>query len=351
MRKHDLTRTIIESTVDRALRDMEKDAHRSVRNLVDLALTFSKGRFERHFLEICRRMLENEGSPYYTALDRALERVDRQTLKIFGVNLGYEGCSKGARRIRETEAQAGFNVPWALTMFAGREGLSRIYIQRMISEGTALGVHVYLLVDRGLPGPELEQLLQDNKTCAFVVFTSGTRSADWDLSRLRCQHNLMVSVAADQPLALELCQALAEERMLYAVHRQYNDQSAQQVLEPAQMEELEALGPLFVLLYPGEAADQQVRRTVYRQVADCRSAQTYPFGLIELSEDLLVIDQIISDGPCSLAFLPDGQAATPQGVLDGPGFNIRTTPLPAILRAALPKPPAPEATEPPRFGG
>lgn len=344
MRKHDLTRTIIESAVDRALRDMEKDAHRSVRNLVDLALTFSKGRFERHFLEICRRMLESEGSPYYTALDRALDRVDRQTLKIFGVNLGYEGCSKGARRIRETEAQAGFNVPWALTMFAGREGLSRIYIQRMISEGTALGIHVYLLVDRGLSGPELEQLLQDNKTCAFVVFTSGARSADWDLSRLRCQHNLMISVEADQPLALELCQALTEERMLYAVHRQYNAQSAQPVLEPAQMEALEALGPLFVLLYPAQGVAQQVRCAMHRRVEACRNAQSYPFGLIELSEDLLAIDQIISDGPCSLAFLPDGQATTAQGVLDGSGFNIRTTPLPAILRAALPKPPAPEAT-------
>lgn len=95
MRKRDLTRLLIENTVDRALRDMERDAHRSLRNLVDLALTFSKGTFERHFLTLCRSMLENETSPYYQLLDRALRTCDRQTLKTFGINVGYEACSKG----------------------------------------------------------------------------------------------------------------------------------------------------------------------------------------------------------------------------------------------------------------
>ena len=95
MRKRDLTRLLIENTVDRALRDMERDAHRSLRNLVDLALTFSKGTFERHFLTLCRSMLENETSPYYQLLVRALRTCDRQTLKTFGITVGYEACSKG----------------------------------------------------------------------------------------------------------------------------------------------------------------------------------------------------------------------------------------------------------------
>lgn len=72
MRKRDLTRILIEGTVDRALRDMERDAHRSVRNLLS-ALTFSKGTFERRFLTLCRGILEDETGPYYQLLDRALE--------------------------------------------------------------------------------------------------------------------------------------------------------------------------------------------------------------------------------------------------------------------------------------
>ena len=133
MRKRDLTRLLIESAVDRALRDMERDSHRTIRNLLDLALTFSKGSFERHFFTLCQQMLEDESSPYYQLLDRALRTCDRQTLKTFGINVGYEGCSKGARRIREVEAAGGFKVPWALTIQAGAQGLSRIYIQRMVT--------------------------------------------------------------------------------------------------------------------------------------------------------------------------------------------------------------------------
>lgn len=91
MRKRDLTRLLIESAVDRALRDMERDSHRTIRNLLDLALTFSKGSFERHFFTLCQQMLEDESSPYYQLLDRALRTCDRQTLKTFGINVGYEG--------------------------------------------------------------------------------------------------------------------------------------------------------------------------------------------------------------------------------------------------------------------
>ena len=57
MRKRDLTRLLIESAVDRALRDMERDSHRTIRNLLDLALPFSKGSFERHFFTLCQQML------------------------------------------------------------------------------------------------------------------------------------------------------------------------------------------------------------------------------------------------------------------------------------------------------
>ena len=127
MRKRDLTRLLIENTVDRALRDMERDAHRSLRNLVDLALTFSKGTFERHFLTLCRSMLENETSPYYQLLDRALRTCDRQTLKTFGINVGYEACSKGARRIREIEALTRAEVSGGWRAVGGPPGVTNAH--------------------------------------------------------------------------------------------------------------------------------------------------------------------------------------------------------------------------------
>lgn len=331
MRKRDLTRILIEGTVDRALRDMERDAHRSVRNLIDLALTFSKGTFERRFLTLCRGILEDETGPYYQLLDRALETCDRQILKTFGVNVGYEGCSKGARRIREVEAERGFNVPWALAIQAGQQGLSRLYLQRLVTEGSELGIHVFLLQDLQLEQDVLEQLLREYPTCAFVVFTTGARGADWNLASLAQHPNLLLSVHGHEPLALELCRALEEERMPYAVHVGYSDTSAASL--PQQLEEIHTLGGLLVLLYADGAA-AETRKMVHQQVLDARTNQAYPFVLMELTEDLLAIDQVISDDPCSLIFLADGRAVTPEGASTA---NIRTESLAQVLQKTLPK--------------
>ncbi len=333
MRKRDLTRLLIESTVDRALRDMERDAHRSVRNLVDLALTFSKGTFERHFLTLCQNILEDETSLYYQLLDRALRTCDRQTLKTFGINVGYEACSKGARRIREIEAAQGFNIPWALTIQAGSQGLSRLYLQRLVTEGTELGIRVFLLQDFQLEQDVLEQLLREHTTCAFVVFTTGARGADWNLANLARLPNLLLSVDAHGPLVLELCRALEEERMPYALHLDYSDETAAAL--PAQLEELQSLGSLLVLLY-AQGASPETQQTVSQQVQNARTAHSYPFGLMELTRDLLTIDQVVSDDPCSLTFLANGQAVTPEGPTD---VNIRSESLTQVLRKTLPKRP------------
>ena len=55
---------------------------------------------------------------------------------------------------------------------------------------------------------------------------------------------------------------------------------------------------------------------------------------MELTEDLLAIDRIISDDPCSLAFLADGRAMTAAGPAP---VNIRTATLTQVLQAVLPK--------------
>lgn len=119
--------------------------------------------------------------------------------------------------------------------------------------------------------------------------------------------------------------------MPYAVHIKYSDASASSL--PQQLEELHALGGLLVLLC-ADGATAKTRQMVHQKVLDARTTQAYPFVLMELTEDLLAIDQVISDDPCSLTFLADGQAVT----LEGPSAaNIRTESLAQVLQKTLPK--------------
>ena len=68
MKPNDITRAIIDATVDRGLREIEEDPKRSIRKLADMGKQFSKGRFVQDLYTLFQELLRNDDSPYYTAI-------------------------------------------------------------------------------------------------------------------------------------------------------------------------------------------------------------------------------------------------------------------------------------------
>lgn len=331
MGRYDLGRALVEGIISRALKDMENDSRRTARNLVDLGLTLARGPFERMFLSACQKVLEDEESVYYPMLERALREFDRQSLITFGINAGFEGCSRGAKRIREIEEKRGFNIPWTIRLAVGRSGLSIGKAEEVIAQAVELGIHVFRLVDCRLEQEDLTRLLQKYPTCAFVLFTTGDREYPWDLEALAKEHGLLFSVAAQSAGADVLCNRLARARMPYAVHLDYDDQNAAHL--PLQLESLQEFGCPMVILR-GFSASPEVRHQVNRQVIEARTGGAYPFVPLDLPADLLAIDQVISSDACHLAFQPDGSAVTHRGVTES---SILTMTLAEVMEKELPK--------------
>lgn len=123
--KKDMTRVLVESTICRTVKNIQEAPHRETRNLVDFGLQFSKGRFQTRLLKQAQTMLQNQKSAYYDLVKHTVATVDHQIITTFGVNLGYNSCTKGAQLIRETEAEKGFNIPWALNLFLNGETLEK----------------------------------------------------------------------------------------------------------------------------------------------------------------------------------------------------------------------------------
>ena len=117
-----MSRLLIEATVRQTLKGLQEDPKRSVRNILDMALQFSRGRFQSRFFETARTMLENENSAYYTLVQDAAAHIETEHLVRFGMNLGYNSCTWGARRIRANEEKLGFNIPWAVTIKSSPRG-------------------------------------------------------------------------------------------------------------------------------------------------------------------------------------------------------------------------------------
>lgn len=329
MPRFDLGRAMIEGIVSRALKDMQSDSHRTARRLVDLGLSFSKGPFERQFFSACKNILADDESAYYPIWERALRCFDLQSLVTFGINVGYEGCSRGAKRIREVEDQRGFNVPWVISLCAGQKALSQTDIQRAIQEAEALGVHVFLLLDHDLQQTDLTGLLEASPASAFALFIKGERLRELELDGLRQYHNLLVCVDGESAKAEALCAGLTDARMPYAVYLDYDTQEG--LLERiSRTERLES--PL--LLLRSFSAPEATRQQVYQWLQEVRGAGELPFTLMELPSDLLAIDQIISSDPSSLTLLPDGRVQTGQRITD---CNIQQMCLEQILAHEMQK--------------
>lgn len=80
MASNTLQRTLIETFVRKALRDINDSPERNTRNLVDMALNFSKGRFQTRFFQSAQRLLSDERSAYYPLVRNVAQNVDHERL-------------------------------------------------------------------------------------------------------------------------------------------------------------------------------------------------------------------------------------------------------------------------------
>ena len=307
----DMTRRLVEIGVRSALTQCGGSPGRAVRNLVDLGLTFSRGQLQRQLLTTIQTLLGNPDSAYYPLIRDVVANTDTDRLVRFGVNVGYESCSKGARRLRTVEEEQGFHMPWALglTVDGSRPAAGLPRWQEVIRQANALGVHTFLLDARGdaalaaaLPGCAEES--------AFVLFLSGSQVTPALVERLQSSPNVLPAVRLDGG-APAACARLRKARFPYAVWDCYR--SGEGILDGRWLESLLPQHPILAVLRAEEGCPDDVRQAVTRCLRDVRKEQRYPVVAMELRQDLLWIDEMISQGQAAAWFDAEGEMHTADG--------------------------------------
>ena len=110
-----IARTLIQTVVRQKLNAIKSDPERSLRNLVDMGLSFAVGGEQKRFLQQAQHALQDENSAYYRIIYDMALHVDTEHLMGFGMNLGYNSLTAGARTIRRLESECGYDIPWCLT--------------------------------------------------------------------------------------------------------------------------------------------------------------------------------------------------------------------------------------------
>lgn len=339
MKRIDLDRTIIEATVVKALTEIRADPERTLRKLVDMGQGFSAGPFQKRFFNEAQKMLENEESAYYRLLKHIVTGVDLDKLKTFGMNLGYNGCTKGANLIRRREVELGFNIPWALSFLLSKEEgcLTTCELDQAILQGKELGIYVYLLFYRNDNLENTLRLLEQHDDCAFILFLNPGYLTDSTVHALQQRANIMISVTADLPETENAVRTLREGQFLFSVHSLYSSQENGWCMSDAHMETISSYNPLFYFLIAAEGSSPESAEAMGRQVDAARKAQRYPVLPIDLAHDMLQIDHVVSDDACSVTFDEYGFTCDPDRYNRTDAYSIRKSSLTDILRRSNPK--------------
>lgn len=300
------SKILIQNTVRKAIRDIRQTPRRSTRNLIDMALQFSTGRFQQEFFRMAQKMLTDEHSAYYPLLQEMATHIDEDKLLTFGMNAGYNGGIQGAARIRQTEQTSGYNIPWTLCLEIDRSGYFRNKdrYHLCIDEGERLGIYTWILFSHGCAEYCLELAVQ-HPNCAFVLFCD---YGDINWSVIDCAselNNLMLCVPVDEDCAV-ICQLLREAKLLYSVYTFYGEADLYWLQNGDAFRDIEQLHPVFSVFIPKPDCPQHIQELAYHTIHTARMGQHYATILWELYRDCISVDRIISGDGCWACFDTEG---------------------------------------------
>lgn len=332
MERFDLSRTLIDITVSRVLYEMDSDMNRNVRKLLDAALSVSSGRFQKRFFESAQRIMANEDSAYYEMLHNLIGFADHNKLKTFGINLGYNGCTAGAKQIRQNEAAWHFDIPWNIFVDIGKGCAAPADVDRLIRQGKALGIYVYTVISDHALNSAYHDIFKAHEDCAFLLLTDPDEVLETVLDGYADLPNCLFMVDSDRENIQAAVDELKAEHFLFGIYRKYAMDNLDDLLSDDALAQCAAYGGAFVLLCPIPTCSLKEAEAIEARLVHIRDEQRYPFLLMDAQADNLRIDRIISDSPCSVAFDATGQIHTAGTVWTGAEYNYLHTDLKTILQ-------------------
>lgn len=332
-----MSRMLVETVVKKAIKSIKDSPERGIRNLVDMALQFSEGRFQKNFFTIAQTMLQNENSAYYDLVRETVTHTDADRLFTFGMNLGYNSCTEGAGRIRQNERIMNCNIPWTISLWMDAQKLNgnQEPYHKLIREGESLGIYTWMLFVPEAPQQVLS-IIEGHPDSAFCIFCQAERLSDAFLAEAADLGNMMLVVRYEESAA-NLCETLQEMGFLYSVWYQYGQKDTETIINGDLFSSTQQLFPTFTILIPDESCPKEIRRLAYQAVRSAREEQTYHTMVFEFQSDNCLIDSIISGDACSVCFDKNGDLCDWNKKYESEYYNLFWSSLSDILTSSYPK--------------
>ncbi len=330
-----MTRAIIETAVDRGIRDITEDPKRSLRRLADMGKQFSTGNFQKLTFSHITNLLRNNDSPYYKMLESFLANVDHETIKTFGLNTGYDSWTYGARVMRLASEKTGFLFPWCILIHYDptlSKGISVSDIDRLIDILNPFGVNTFAIIkEKGIPSDkELIALLKKHKDCSFFFFINDALISIDDAEDIKHIGNTVISLNIASKNAETTCRLLKEIHALYVIHYDYLPSEIDDFSDTNCIDKWLSYESAFIFLFQKGSCNGLCGKFA----TDTRMNQDYPILIWDVYSDIRRVENLVYDSESKFIFEidSDGSIRYPENT----GLNILNTDILTILEKIAP---------------
>lgn len=325
---NDINKILIGAAVRKSLKKIKKSPEREIRNLVDLGLEFSSGGYQKDFLRKVSAALKKPNSAYYQLAKNVLNSVDTDILTVFGMNLGYNSCTKGVKKIRKNEAERGLFIPWALSLEVIGEKLCSGFYDGLLSKAVELGTYLYILSYEGNPS-ELVELIKNRPECAFIILVEGGNVSDEFVEKAADVKNAVIFVNLDEN-AGSACKKLRKAKLFYGVSLNSSEENKAELLSGETLENVIKFKASSFMLKGDNASGAETDDDAYNRIESVRQDGRYPLVAIDLERDIGTVDNAVSGGCRLLGFDKNGFALTCSGADER--YNVFTMDFIEILK-------------------
>lgn len=299
MNKQDIARTLIELTVEQTLKGMKENPHRSIRRLADLGRQFAKGRFQEYIFTLFQNLLDRDDSPYYDMIERLLSCTNKENLKTFGINVGYNCWTYGAATLRANMVNGVKNSEWYREFswtpsFAG--SLTLQDISTLIAGYCREGTYFYHIKIQGpfTDEEDIFDLFASYPDCAFVLSLPDDCSlTPKQLSCIRDSANLLTLVPTGASSGKDIAAALLKQGSLFAVSHICPEEEIDGLMADGGMDDLISYQGAAICLIPAKDCSAQKAKELDDFVYSSRMEQRFPTILVNLDADIERVNNII----------------------------------------------------------
>ena len=149
-------------------------------------------------------------------VNRLLDELDPQVLKMTALNLGFEAAFHGTKTIRKMREVHQCNIPWLILMdptsacnlhctgcwaaeYGHKLNLTFEELDHIVTQGKELGIYFYMLTG-GEPlmrKKDVIALCRKHNDCAFHAFTNGTLVDEAFCEEMKKMGNLSLSISLE----------------------------------------------------------------------------------------------------------------------------------------------------------